>query len=260
MLYKRHGPPEEGEIVLCQVTKIYPNSVFVNLLEYNNLYGIVHISEISPGRIRNLRDFVSLDRQIVCKILRIDRQTGNIDLSLRRVNSTERMGKMEEIKQELKAESLIKNLAKKRNTSLEQLYQQISDKILKEYPYIYLCFSDVVEAKVDLLKLGLPKDLAEDITSAVIEKFKPKKIVLNAEITLHTYDSNGIEKIKNFLHSVEKISPTINLFYLGAGKYKVVVEDFDYKPAEETFLKIQKAVEKFQDKLSEAAVVREKSE
>jgi len=51
MLYQRKGIPEENEIVLCKVTKIYPNSVFVDLLEYAKP-GMVHISEVSPGRIR----------------------------------------------------------------------------------------------------------------------------------------------------------------------------------------------------------------
>ena len=73
MFYRKEGSPEENEIVLCQVTKIYPNSVFVNLLEYRDS-GMVHISEVSPGRIRNLRDYVSVGKQIVCKIIKIDKE------------------------------------------------------------------------------------------------------------------------------------------------------------------------------------------
>ena len=64
MLYKRTGLPEQDEIVLCKVTKIFPNSVFVDLLEYGKS-GMIHISEGSPGRIRNLRDYVTIGRQIV---------------------------------------------------------------------------------------------------------------------------------------------------------------------------------------------------
>ena len=89
MLYKREGLPETDEIVLCKVTKIFPNSVFAELVEYRDS-GMIHISEVSPGRIRNLRDYVSVGRQIVCKVLRIDRERGHIDLSLRRVNSNQR--------------------------------------------------------------------------------------------------------------------------------------------------------------------------
>jgi translation initiation factor 2 subunit 1 len=259
MFYRRQGMPEVDDIVLCQVTKIYPNSVFVELLEYGST-GIVHISEVSPGRIRNLRDFVSIDRQIVCKVLRVDRQTGNIDLSLRRVNTTQRQEKLEEIKQELKAESLIKNLATKLKRSPEQLYAEISKPIFKDYSHIYLCFHAVAEGKADFSKMGLPKNLADELNAITIEKFRPKKIFIKGEIKLQTYHSEGLDKVKSVLGNITKVSPTIGLTYLGAGRYQFIIEDVDYKPAEATLAKVQGLVDGFQDKLSEASLVREKSE
>jgi len=259
MLYRRKGFPEEDEIVLCKVTKIYPNSVFVNLLEYGDS-GIVHISEVSPGRIRNLRDYVSVGRQIVCKVLKVDRQKGHIDLSLRRVNSNQRREKLDEIKQELKSEQLIKTIAKKLNKNFNQLYQEISKLIFQEYSHIHLCFKDIVSDDVDLIKLGLDKELVKEISDAVIEKFKPKKITIQGEISVKTYKDNGLEKIKNTLISVEKVSSTISLSYLGGGRYKLIIEDFEYKPAETNLKKVQKILDKFNDKLSSAVFEREKND
>src|SRR3989344_2136327 len=259
MLYHRSGFPEENEIVLCKVTKLYPNSVFVNLLEYDKP-GIVHISEVSPGRIRNLRDFVSIDRQIVCKILKIDQQKGHIDLSLRRVNSTERRDKLDEIKQEMKAEALLKNIAKKLNQPLEKLYVEVSEKILKEYSHLHSCFKEVVSEGIDLKKMGLNKQLADELTSAIIDKFKPKKFIIKGEIKVQTYDSYGLEKIKTLLSGIDKLSPTLGLFYLGAGRYKFNIEDVDHKAAENTLKKIEQLLEKFKDKLSTSVLEREKSD
>ncbi len=257
MFYKRKGLPEVDEIVLCKVTKIFPNSVFVDMLEYDQS-GMIHISEISPGRIRNLREFVTPDRQIVCKVLKIDRERGHIDLSLRRVNSTQRMEKLDEIKQELKAESLISNLSKKLKIPLEKLYRDIADKVLKNYPFIYLCFKDIVSGKISQKDLGLEKTLAEEITNAVLDKFKPEKIRINGEIKLYTYHSDGVERIRSTLMQVEKISTQIKITYLGAGRYKLVIEDVDYKPAEKNIEKIMALLEKFNDKFSNASFEREK--
>src|SRR3989338_10673528 len=150
MLYSAKGYPEEDEIVLCKVSKLYPNSVFVDLLEYEGKFGIIHISEVSPGRIRNLRDFVSIGRQIVCKVLRVDEQKGHIDLSLRRVNSNQRREKLEEIKQEMKAEQLLKNLATKLKKPVEQIYKEVTGKVFKEYSHLYLAFKDIVSEELDL--------------------------------------------------------------------------------------------------------------
>jgi translation initiation factor 2 subunit 1 len=259
MQYKINGYPEEDEIVLCKVTKIFPNSVFVELLEYGKP-GMIHISEVSPGRIRNLRDYVSVGRQIVCKILRMDREKGHIDLSLRRVNSNQRREKLDEIKSELKSESLVKNLAKKLGRKFEELYDEITKEVFKKYSYLNLCFKDVVAGEVDLIKLGLSKELSKEITEAVIEKFKPKKIKIQGEIRLKTFHEDGVDKVKKTLISVEKISKTIDLSYLGAGRYKLIVEDFDYKPAEKTLKKIQTILEKFNDKKSESFFEREKND
>ena len=64
MLYRRSGFPQEHEIVLCTVNKILTHSIFVGLDEYDK-QGMLHISEVSPGRIRNLRDFVEEGKKIV---------------------------------------------------------------------------------------------------------------------------------------------------------------------------------------------------
>jgi len=259
MLYRRSSYPEIDEIVLCKVSKIFPNSIFVDLLEYGNS-GLVHISEVAPGRIRNLRDYVSEGRQIVCKVLRIDREKGHIDLSLRRVNSAQNRAKLDEIKQELKAEALVKNLAKKLQKPLPELYQQITDKVFKEYSHLYLCFKAVVDDNINLEKLGLEQNLAKELSVAVIDKFKPPKIYVRADVILQTYLPEGIEKIKATLIGIENITPHLTLSYLGAGRYRLVIEEEDYKPAEKHLEKVEELLGKFRDKLSTAVLEREKQE
>jgi len=67
MLLKKEGFPEEDELVLCTVTKIFHNGVFVDLDEYNK-GGMIHISEVSPGRIRTLSDFVKEGTKITFQL------------------------------------------------------------------------------------------------------------------------------------------------------------------------------------------------
>jgi len=259
MFYKKKGYPEEEEILLCKVSKIFPNSVFVELLEYGE-QGLVHISEIAPGRIRNLRDYVTEGKQIVCKVLRIDRAKGHIDLSLRRVGSHQRQAKLDEIKQELTAETLIQNMAKRTQKPMEELYRQVTEKVFKEYSHLYLCFKDVAAGEASLEKLGLDKKISEELTEAIVDRFKPSKITIKGEIKIQSYASDGVERIRSVLLGIEKISPTINLFYLGGGRFKVTIEDIDYKVAEQTMKKIQEMLERFNDKSSTAVFEREKTE
>jgi len=64
---------EEGDLVLCTVEKIVGTIVFVNI-DGEKKQGSIVLSEIAPGRIRNLRDYVVPKKKIVCKILRICRK------------------------------------------------------------------------------------------------------------------------------------------------------------------------------------------
>ena len=93
MLLKKEGFPEEDELVICTVTSVHHSSVFTNLDEYGRT-GLIHISEISPGRIRNIRDYVVEGKKVVCKVLRVDKEKGHIDLSLRRVKEMQKKNKV----------------------------------------------------------------------------------------------------------------------------------------------------------------------
>ena len=132
MLLTKKGFPEEDELVMCTVTKVQFHSVFVNLDEYGES-GMIHISEVSPGRIRNIRDFVKEGKKVVCKVLRVNEDKGHIDLSLRRVTETQRRTKVDEIKQQQKAEKILEFVAKDLNLDTKKLLEEITENISKKY-------------------------------------------------------------------------------------------------------------------------------
>ena len=192
---KKQGFPEEGELLICTVTKIFGHSVFVNIEEYAKS-GMIHISEISPGRIRNLRDYVVEGKKIICVVLRINKEKGHIDLSLRRVSEGERRKKSESIKQEQKAKKLIENTAKDLHKEAKQFYEDISEKILKKYKTLNLCFSEVVNNSLELKDLDIEKESAEKLTDVIKERMKPPKIIILGNLSIEIHDPNGIEIIK----------------------------------------------------------------
>ena len=98
---------EVGDVVLCTVDRIAGTVVFVKI--DRNGEGNITTSEIAPGRIRNLRDYVVPKKKIVCKILRIS-PNGNINLSLRRVTQKEKKEILEQYKQEKSYKSVLKSI------------------------------------------------------------------------------------------------------------------------------------------------------
>ncbi|MBW2996222.1 translation initiation factor IF-2 subunit alpha [Candidatus Woesearchaeota archaeon] len=248
MLYKKEGMPEENEIVLCTVTNVQHHSVFAKLDEYGKS-GMIHISEVSPGRIRNLRDYVQEGKKVICKILRIDRVKGHIDLSLRRVSEGNRRKKNEAIKQEQKAEKIIETVAKKREKTLEELYEDVSSKVFEKYEYIFQCFNDIVEKDYDLKKLGIEAGLADELTAVVKEKIKPVEVSIRGILNISSQAPDGIEVVKKTLQRAITIGKNnVDISYAGAGKYNVVVKAPDYKTAEKILTSSTESAIKFAEK------------
>src|SRR3990167_7245846 len=112
---------EEGDIVLCTVDRIVGTTVFVHI--EGNGEGSIVFSEVAPGRIRNIRDYVFPKKMIVCKVLRVS--GSHIDLSLRRVTLKEQKELKEGHKQEKSFHSILK-------TVLGEKATDVFEKISKE--------------------------------------------------------------------------------------------------------------------------------
>ncbi len=246
MLYYKSGFPEEDEIVLCKITNIQYNSVFANLMEYG-LQGMIHISEVSPGRIRNIRDYVTPGKVVVCKILRINRERGHIDLSLRRVNSMQRKEKISEMKQEQKAENIVKFVAKSLKKDYEEMYKGISSKILKKYEYIHDFFKECID-KPDLMKeLGIGKEAEELLLKVVTERMKPKEVFIRGILTLRSYAGDGLERIKRCLEKGDSYENT-EITYLGGGRYLLITRGKEYKSIEGRLKELLEEMKEYADK------------
>ncbi|HLD05833.1 MAG TPA: S1 RNA-binding domain-containing protein [Candidatus Nanoarchaeia archaeon] len=242
MFYRRSGYPEEDEPVVCTITNIQYHSVFAKLDEYDKS-GMIHISEVSPGRIRNIRDFVTEGKKVICKVLHIDQQKGHIDLSLRRVTEVQKRQKNEQTKQEQKAEKIIESLAQQLKKPAEALYKEVAPALLKDYAYLFEAFSDVVEKNLSLEQLGLPKDLVEPLNKLILEKVKPKTVQISGEASIQSYAENGLELIQNTLGEALKNYSNLTIKYAGGGKYKFLIVAPDYKLAEKILLQTNQLFE-----------------
>jgi len=95
MRYYEARYPEVDELVMVQVRQIAEMGAYVKLLEYDNIEGMILLSELSRRRIRSIQKLIRVGRNEVVVVLRVDKEKGYIDLSKRRV-SPEDITKCEE--------------------------------------------------------------------------------------------------------------------------------------------------------------------
>merc|ERR1711907_869164 len=116
--------PEVEDVVIVQVRSIADMGAYVSLLEYNNIEGMILLSELSRRRIRSINKLIRVGKQEVCMVLRVDKEKGYIDLSKRRV-SPEDVQKCDERFQRSKAvHSILRHVSEVAHVDMESLYRQ----------------------------------------------------------------------------------------------------------------------------------------
>ncbi len=218
---------KEDDVVLCTVTKIDPAGVFVNLDEYN-LEGHIILAEISPGRIRNIREFVSVGKKIVCKILR--KKENSLELSLRRVSAKERDSILEYYKKERIFSSIIKS-------ATGEKYQEIIEKIKEKEDLSQII--ELVKSNPEIISKYLNQKEFEKLKEILSQKKDIDKVV-QKKITLKSDKENGITQIKEILDNKES-----EIFYLGSSNFLIKVKNKDYKKANN---QLEKVIENIKEK------------
>ncbi len=243
MVRKREEFPERGELVIATVTRVYSHGCFVELEEYNKKEGYIHISEVASTWIKNIRDFVREGQRVVAKVIRIDKTKGHIDLSLRKVTDSERKRKILEWKRSIKAEKLLELFSKKVGITLDEAYEKIGFKLEERYGEIYEGLLKVaIKGEEALRGFRLKKEWREELVKICQENLKKEiQVEISGLIELKSYAPNGVEIIKETLMKAieDKFeSATVDIYTIGAPRYKIVVKAPNYKIAEETLRRV----------------------
>ncbi|MEW6069948.1 MAG: translation initiation factor IF-2 subunit alpha [Candidatus Thermoplasmatota archaeon] len=233
--------PEKNELVIATVKELKDFGVFVELDEYGNKRGFIHVSEVAPGWVRHIRDYVRENQKIVCKVLKVDLAKLHIDLSLKQVNEHQRNEKIQEWTYEQKAEKLFAIIAEKLNKDLNTCYKEFGIQLIQKYGSLYSSFEEAVaKGEQGLGELGFKGAWVKSFVEIAKENIKLPEVEISGVIELSSNLSNGINRIKEALLAAEK-SEYVTIQYIGAPRYRIVVRAKDYKTAEQ---ELKKAIER----------------
>lgn len=238
-MYEREWP-DEGELVVCTVTNVKDFVAFVTLDEYNEREGLIPIAEVARGWIKHIRDFVREGQKVVCKVLHVNKSRGHIDLSLKDVNDHQRKEKINEWKTEQKARRWIEFVSEASGASIDDLER----KFYTEYGALFPVFEDVLtDEEATIKKLGLEKKVADSLVTIANDNVKLPKVTISGTLILTSNKPDGVNVIRRALRSAQpKVDDVeIELFYIGAPKYRVKVTAPDYKSAEKAINKVARA-------------------
>ena len=225
--------PEKGELVVCTVTKAKGFGAFVKLEEYPDKRGFIHIKEVAPGWVKNIREYVREGQRIVCKVMDVDPSKGYVDLSLKRVNEHQRREKIQQWKNEQKANKLMEILCNEEGIRKEEC-EKIKEQLYEKFESLYAAFEEVIKDEKALEKEGIKGDWIDAFIKIARENIPPPIVEIAGYVEMNCFKPDGIKYIKEALKMMEgKFDGVeIKVRYVSAPLYRIEVVAPDYKTAE----------------------------
>jgi len=227
--------PEVGEFVIATVKEVTPHGAYVTLDEYGGRTALLHVSEVSTGWVRNISKYVTVGRKVVLKVIRVNRQRMEVDLSLRQVNEEERKAKLIEVKQAEKAKAIFDLVRERMNLSPEDNARNMQI-IADEYGTLYEGLEALVaKGPKEFEKLNLDPNFITVLEALSKERIVPQRVSVRGTLEVRVPTPNGIDHIKEALTEVEKLAAdgaTVEVSYISAPRYLITVSGPAYKPAE----------------------------
>ena len=233
--------PETGELVVASVKRITNYGVYATLDEYGK-EGFLHISEISTGWVRNIRDFIREGEKVVLRVLRVDPERKHIDLSLRRVTRRERRERILLWKRGKKAESLLRSAAQRLGISADEIYEKTRVPLEEAFGEVYEGLERAAREGVEvLLEKGIPKEIAETLTAIAKEKIKIPAVKVKGHLKISSTKPDGVLRVREALLKAKgvRIPPgtDIKISVVSPPKYRIEVKASDYKEANDIMKK-----------------------
>lgn len=247
--------PKAGSIVVCKTTQILNYGVFVELLDYGNVKGFVHISQVASSWIKNIRNFVKENQLRAAYVLSINMEKGQIDLSFTKLSQMEEQAFLQEWRMEQKNKRLIEMLAQQNKKSFEIVWSEIAEPLAKQYGSVFAGFQSIA-LNGEKAVVGINPALVPSLVELVKKNIDIPRKTINGTISINSLKPNGVEIIQDSLLNAVSGSKDakIEIFYTGGGKYSIKAVSHTFKICEkaivETVSRIEKALKSADSKVS----------
>ncbi|MEC8167631.1 MAG: translation initiation factor IF-2 subunit alpha [Candidatus Thermoplasmatota archaeon] len=246
MVNQEGTTPEEGELVVATIKTVKQNGAYVDLDEYEGIEGFIFIGEIASGWVKNIRGFVREGQRVICKVMRTRRDGTSLELSLKSVSEERRRDRLQEWKNEQRAQQLLKVLGEKVGWSDDDVAEQ-SLELIEAFGGLYAAFEEAAMQEGALENAGFEGEWLPSFIEIAVENIIPPFVEVRGTLTLSINVNDGVSIIRSALEAAESLSNEeeeidVKCFYDGAPSYRIELKAPDFKVAESMWELATKAV------------------
>lgn len=224
--------PDIGEVVIVKITKCTEIGVYVELVEYNNIEGLIMLGELSKKKIKSLGTYVKPNTIDAAIVIRVDEEKGYIDVSKRKIGQREFEESFMRYTRNKIAHNVMIMVARTLERPIDDLY---SEYFLKAKPYgsIHNFFLKINNNEID-----------DPISEFVKRKFNVTKYKVRADVDVSSY--KGVDDVVNALKVAKSVDDRIEVFLQRMPIYNVCIMVTD---KDEGMRKINDACDRIKDEI-----------
>ncbi|KAK3004020.1 hypothetical protein RJ639_019418 [Escallonia herrerae] len=187
--------PQVDMAVMIQVKSIGEMCAYVSLLEYNNIEGMILLSELSRRRIRSINSLIKVGRIEPVMVLHVDEEKGYVNLSKRRVSEED----------------------------IQDLYIHVGWPLYRKYGHAFEAFKLVVNDPDSILNtltrevkeigsdgqevMKVVPALSEEVKDAIVKNIRrrmtPQPLKIRADVEMKCFQFDGVLHIKDAMRKAE---------------------------------------------------------
>lgn len=202
--------PKAKDLVMCRIIENLDEGSNVELLEYNNIRGMILKSEISRKRIKNLSQLMKEGKEEVLEIVRVDTNGGYIDLSKKDLKDDEIKKFQDDYAKSKLFHNIMKSVCLKiGETKLEKLYKSFGWKMYADHKHGFVAIEKISKNREEAEEFLKNYDMDTKTKTALIDvvtiKMTAPSVKLSAEFILKCMTIRGVLDLKECLLVGEKV-------------------------------------------------------
>eukprot|EP00920_Eleutheroschizon_duboscqi_P014226 GHVT01033131.1.p1 GENE.GHVT01033131.1~~GHVT01033131.1.p1 ORF type:complete len:328 (+),score=33.56 GHVT01033131.1:154-1137(+) len=198
--------PDVEELVMVKVNRIADLGAYVSLLEYNNMEGMILMSELSKRRFRSVNKLIRVGRHEVVLVIRVDPAKGYIDLSKKRVSPEDIIKCEERYSKAKKVHQCVRHVAQKNGIKVHELNAKVIWPLYRKYGHALDALKLAATNPADVFD-GLEVD--QKVKGSLIDDIKirltPVALKIRGRIDVWCFGRDGIDAVREALEKGREI-------------------------------------------------------
>ena len=260
-----HDFPSVGEIVMCKIVEVAEIGSYVQLLEFENIIGMISVSDYSRQRIRNVTKFMNVGKVLPAQVIRVDINKKFIDLSKTTLSLQEFSQAENKYKKSKRVELICRKVAQKLLTSegVEASKENVYNKMLYVYQTMIWPTTNTTNSTQKVEADDKMKELSKVFISNETNEmnkeqkcliqtckdvYKVGKLTITGICSFVYFGAEGVDKIKEILMALkQEYNLQIQYFTptgLSASQYKFIKQSSEREDEGMCVQKINECMDK----------------